>query len=133
MYPPREGNGLWDEQQVISQPEVHSIELTNDDNFLILACDGVWDVLTNQEAISYVHRRLLTHRDVQRAAVELIDKVLLLVSPLVLGAPCKGGRFFQRIPSLVRVSYGYDPNPSSFATKRTHSLRLSNFPKPVSQ
>ena len=62
---------------MISQPEVHSIELTAADNFLILACDGVWDVLSNQEAVSYVHRRLLTHRDVQRAAVELIDKVQL--------------------------------------------------------
>lgn len=80
MYPPREGNGLWDQQQVISQPELHSIELTEEDNFLIMACDGVWDVLSNQEAVSYVHRRLLTHRDVQRAAVELIDKVLLLAS-----------------------------------------------------
>eukprot|EP00752_Nemacystus_decipiens_P001573 g1534.t1 len=76
VYPPREGNGLWDEQQVISEPAVHSIELTAADNFLILACDGVWDVLSNQEAVSYVHRRLLTHRDVQRAAVELIDKHL---------------------------------------------------------
>ncbi|CAM9783645.1 unnamed protein product, partial [Hapterophycus canaliculatus] len=76
VYPPHEENGLWDGQQVISRPDVHSIQLTDADSFLILACDGVWDVLSNQEAVSYVHRRLLTHRDVQRAAVELIDKVL---------------------------------------------------------
>ncbi|CAM9201076.1 unnamed protein product, partial [Ectocarpus fasciculatus] len=77
VYPPREGDGLWDEQQIVSRPEVHSIQLTEADSFLILACDGVWDVLSNQEAVSYVHRRLLTHRDVQRAAVELIDKALI--------------------------------------------------------
>lgn len=91
MYPPREGNGLWDEQQVISQPEVHSIELTEVDNFLIMACDGVWDVLSNQEAVSYVHRRLLTHRDVQRAAVELIDKVLLPVPHSRADGACESG------------------------------------------
>lgn len=75
VYPPQDGHDLWEGQQVISRPEVHSLELTEADHFLIMACDGVWDVLSNQEAVSFVHRRLLTHRDVQRAAVELIDKV----------------------------------------------------------
>ncbi|CAM9773479.1 unnamed protein product, partial [Ectocarpus sp. 8 AP-2014] len=46
VYPPREGDGLWDEQQIVSRPEVHSIQLTEADSFLILACDGVWDVLS---------------------------------------------------------------------------------------
>lgn len=75
MYPLSEGKGLWEGQQIVSRPEVHTIQLTEEDNFLILACDGVWDALTCQQAVSYVHRRLLTHRDVQRAAVELLDKV----------------------------------------------------------
>lgn len=52
------------------------MELTPADSFLILASDGLWGVLSNQQAVSFVHRRLLTHRDVQRAAVELIDKVI---------------------------------------------------------
>lgn len=66
----------------MSTPDVHSLLLTEEDEFLILACDGVWDVLSNQQAVSYVHRRLLTHRDVQRAAIELIDKVL--ASPIAV-------------------------------------------------
>lgn len=53
--------------------EAHSAELTVQDEFLILAGDGVWAVLTNQQAASYVHRRLLTHWDVKRAAVELMS------------------------------------------------------------
>lgn len=60
----------------MSRPDVHSIRLEEDDNFLILASDGVWDVLTSQQAVSYVHRRLLTHGNVQRAAAELVDKVI---------------------------------------------------------
>lgn len=104
MYPPREGNGLWDEQQVISQPEVHSIELTEADTFLIMACDGVWDVLSDQEAVSFVHRRLLTHRDVQRAAVELIDKVLLSVSLPRGVALAKNDVTFIGLQTSARVS-----------------------------
>ena len=32
---------------VTANPELKKIELTPEDDFLILACDGVWDVLTN--------------------------------------------------------------------------------------
>jgi len=35
------------------------MELTPDDEFLILACDGIWDVLTNQEAVEFVRTRLV--------------------------------------------------------------------------
>lgn len=48
--------------QVPVQPE---------DDFLILACDGVWDAVSSQQAVSFVHRRLINHRDVQRASHEV--------------------------------------------------------------
>lgn len=74
-YPPAQGNSLWDGQQVISKPDVESCALRRDDFFLILACDGIWDVSTNEQAVAYVRRRLTAHRDVQRAAMELVKKV----------------------------------------------------------
>ena len=36
-----------EEQMVTANPELKKIELTPEDEFIILACDGVWDVLTN--------------------------------------------------------------------------------------
>jgi len=50
------------------------------DEFIVLACDGVWDVMTSQQAINFVRRRLFIHRDVRRAASELVDKALRLSS-----------------------------------------------------
>ena len=50
------------------------------DEFIILACDGVWDVLSSQQAVNFVRRRLLVHRDVRRAAQELVNKALALAS-----------------------------------------------------
>ncbi|CAM9970337.1 unnamed protein product [Hapterophycus canaliculatus] len=38
---------------------------------MVLACDGVWDLVSSQQVVSYVHRRLLKHRDVQRASREV--------------------------------------------------------------
>ncbi|CAM9557567.1 unnamed protein product, partial [Discosporangium mesarthrocarpum] len=73
----KDGKGLWEGQQVISQPEQSTFEIEKEDEFLILACDGLWDVMTNQQAVYYVQRRLLAHRDVQRAARELADKAVI--------------------------------------------------------
>ena len=30
------------------------IDLTNDSNFLIIACDGLWDVMSNEAAVAWV-------------------------------------------------------------------------------
>lgn len=38
---------------VSAEPEISQILLTNDDNFLMLACDGVWDVLSSEDAVLY--------------------------------------------------------------------------------
>ena len=38
-----------DGQMVTAVPEVRSLRLEPGDEFLILACDGIWDVLSNQQ------------------------------------------------------------------------------------
>lgn len=35
---------------ILSEPYLSEIELTKEDRYLILACDGVWDVLSDQDA-----------------------------------------------------------------------------------
>lgn len=32
--------------------------ITPDHEFIILACDGIWDVLTNQEVVDFVRARI---------------------------------------------------------------------------
>ena len=43
---------------VTAEPEVSREALGKGDQFIILASDGVWDVMTSQEAVSYVHGML---------------------------------------------------------------------------
>jgi len=37
---------------VTYEPEVYTVELDKDDAFVILACDGLWDVVTSEQAVA---------------------------------------------------------------------------------
>ncbi|GMI99664.1 highly ABA-induced PP2C gene 3 [Hibiscus trionum] len=56
---------------VICKPEVTVRELTDDDEFLILASDGMWDVVSNETACRVV-RRCLNGR-IKRKSVVVVD------------------------------------------------------------
>ena len=47
------------EQMLTANPDVTVHELTPEDEFMIVACDGVWDVLSNEEAVRFVRERLV--------------------------------------------------------------------------
>lgn len=44
-------------QMITAEPDITVNALQPDDEFFILACDGVWDCLTNQEAVDFVRER----------------------------------------------------------------------------
>jgi protein phosphatase 2C family protein 2/3 len=46
------------EQLVIAYPDICFQNLTDDYEFIIMACDGVWDVLTNEKALEFVRTRV---------------------------------------------------------------------------
>ena len=56
---------------VTAEPEIRREALTGDDEFLIIASDGVWGVMTNQGAVSFV-RNKLAKGDAQSAADALV-------------------------------------------------------------
>ncbi|KAJ4843892.1 hypothetical protein Tsubulata_025942 [Turnera subulata] len=57
---------------LIAEPDVRQILLTEDDEFLIIGCDGIWDVMTSQYAVSLVRRGLRRHDDPELCARELV-------------------------------------------------------------
>eukprot|EP00808_Paulinella_micropora_P015369 g57233.t1 len=45
---------LKDNGVVSAEPHVCATEITNQDSFLLMACDGVWDVVSNQDAVNFM-------------------------------------------------------------------------------
>jgi serine/threonine protein phosphatase PrpC len=43
---------------ITSEPDIVQIALRPDDEFLVLGCDGIWDCLSNENAVDYVRSRI---------------------------------------------------------------------------
>ncbi|KAI7751534.1 hypothetical protein M8C21_013393 [Ambrosia artemisiifolia] len=63
---------------LISEPEIQQIFLTEEDEFLIIGCDGIWDVMSSQQAVKIVSRGLRRHDDPEQCAKDLVREALRL-------------------------------------------------------
>ena len=61
---------------IIARPEVQKETIVPGDLFLIVACDGLWDVMSSQQAVDYTLRFLLKTRDADATARLLADKAV---------------------------------------------------------
>ena len=65
---------------VIPNPDVETFDITSDDEFFIIASDGLWDVVSPQEAVMTVQTKFQNHRPPAEAAEELCELALKLGS-----------------------------------------------------
>ncbi|GJT08024.1 probable protein phosphatase 2C 47 [Tanacetum coccineum] len=70
--------GSYSKSPLTAEPEMTQMVLSDDDEFMIIGCDGIWDVMSNEEAVGLVRRQLIQHNDPERCARELIDQALRL-------------------------------------------------------
>ena len=52
------------------------VELRSEDRFFVLACDGVWDVMSNQEVVQFVSVCLDSGMSLESISSQLLDACL---------------------------------------------------------
>jgi len=69
-------------QMVSCTPEITSFRRTPQDEFLLVACDGIWDVLSSQQAVDFVHQRLPALRSGAMRPSQVAEECLdICISP----------------------------------------------------
>lgn len=64
-----------EKQAVTCCPEVSVTPLTSQDEFIVVACDGIWDCMTSQQVVSFVAAELpKCDGDPRKVCVRLLDK-----------------------------------------------------------
>jgi len=75
-YKQVEGKGPC-EQLVSPEPEVSIIDRDREgDQFVVLACDGIWDVMSNEELADFVHSRMRLTNDLSQVCNQVVDTCL---------------------------------------------------------
>ncbi|KAF2569346.1 hypothetical protein F2Q68_00024525 [Brassica cretica] len=92
------------------EPELQETDLSEDDEFLIMGCDGLWDVMSSQCAVTIARKALMIHNDPERCSRELVREALKrntcdnLTVVVVCFSPDPPQRIEVRVQSRVRRS-----------------------------
>ncbi|EEB08333.1 protein phosphatase 2C Ptc2 [Schizosaccharomyces japonicus yFS275] len=65
------------EKQIVTAfPDVTTRLISEDDEFLVLACDGIWDCKSSQQVVEFVRRGIASHQPLATIAGNLMDRCI---------------------------------------------------------
>ncbi|KAF7291548.1 Protein phosphatase 2C [Mycena chlorophos] len=130
------------EKQVITaDPDIEVHELTDEDEFLVLACDGIWDCLSSQQVVNFVRYQVSQGKDLVEIGEMMCEHCLAPDTSSGAGIGCDnmtvlivallGGRTKEEwtawVTERVQTEYGYKtPSalPQLYAQSRLMSFKV---------
>lgn len=70
------------EQLVSPEPEISVVDRSDEDEFVVLACDGIWDVMVNEELCDFVRDRMRLTDNLELICHLVVDTCLFKVQNL---------------------------------------------------
>ncbi|KAK5094882.1 Protein phosphatase 2C 2 [Exophiala xenobiotica] len=65
------------EQQIVTAyPDVVTHDISEDDEFLVLACDGIWDCQSSQAVVEFVRRGIVEKQELHAICENMMDNCL---------------------------------------------------------
>jgi len=137
----KQNNELGPEKQIITaDPDIICHEVTEEDEFLVLACDGIWDCLSSQQVIDIVRYEISEGKELSAITELICDHCLAPDTTSRVGIGCDNmtvlvvailhGRtkeeWYSWIADRVKNKYGYEtPSapPQLYSPSRLMSFR----------
>ncbi|CAO2174773.1 unnamed protein product [Urochloa humidicola] len=69
-------NLLAEDQIITDKPQLITAKLPEEAEFIILACDGIWDVMTSEEVMKFVHEHINSEDKLSGVCEKLMDSCL---------------------------------------------------------
>ncbi|XP_058020617.1 protein phosphatase 1G isoform X2 [Ahaetulla prasina] len=71
-----------EEQMISALPDIKVLTINDDHDFMVIACDGIWNVMSSQEVVDFVHSKITQKsedgelRSLSSIVEELLDRCL---------------------------------------------------------
>ncbi|KAJ3055425.1 Protein phosphatase 2C 2 [Rhizophlyctis rosea] len=73
----KNNSNLPPEQQIVTaNPDIIERQLGDGDEFVVIACDGIWDCMSNQEVVDFVRQRVAQDIPLGTICEQMMDKCL---------------------------------------------------------
>ncbi|KAI7906560.1 phosphatase 2C-like domain-containing protein [Cokeromyces recurvatus] len=73
----KQNENLPAEKQVVTcDPDITDHQITKEDEFFVLACDGIWDCMTNQEVVDFVRSSIADGKTLDTICENMMDHCL---------------------------------------------------------
>lgn len=65
-----------EEQAVTSNPDITEHKITEEDEFIVIACDGIWDCMSSQDVITFVREHIAKGLSLKKICESLMENCL---------------------------------------------------------
>ncbi|KAF8133793.1 PP2C-domain-containing protein [Boletus edulis] len=122
-------------QAITSDPDVTVHEITNEDEFLVLACDGIWDCLTSQQVVDVIRLKISEGKELSEIGEAICEHCLAPDTSSGTGIGCDNmtvlivailngktkQEWYDWITDRVKTGYGFrtpDTIPQIYSSAR---------------
>jgi len=65
-----------EKQIVTANPDINVVELCDEDDFVVVACDGIWDCMSSQQLVNFIHEHINKESSLSAVCEKVLDRCL---------------------------------------------------------